>query len=300
MRTERELVIEPEVESERIVTFISHTVKELGKKGAVLGLSGGLDSAVVAYLCARALSPKRVLGLILPERDSDPHSQMDAHSLAQALGIEAEEINLTPILSTFGAYRPIPRIFARPWLVRAIYKRFKKKKGVSYLIHSLGPPAERPEFSFARFALPKLRMRMIMLYQRASRRGYAVVGTTNRTEWEVGHYDRYGDGACDIDPIVHLYKTQVRALARYLGVPQGIIDKPPSPDLIPGITDELTLGISYAKLDRILSLLAQGRATKEIGEALGMPPEAVEEVCQAVNHARAVRGLPLSLLDNRA
>ncbi|MCK4682582.1 NAD(+) synthase [Candidatus Bipolaricaulota bacterium] len=290
-----QLVIDPKQETDRIFSFIARALGKLGKKGVVIGLSGGLDSAAVAYLCVRILTPNRVHGLILPERDSDPRSMGDARGLAEELGIEVEEINLTPILSALGAYRPIPRVFAQPWLVRAIYKHFKKKKGVSYLIHSLGPPAERPEFSFALFALPKLRMRMIMLYQRASQLNYAVVGTTNRTEREVGHYDRYGDGACDIDPIVHLYKTQVRALARYLGVPQEIIDKPPSPDLIPGITDELALGISYEKLDWILSLLAQGRATKEIGEALGMPPQAVAEVRQAMNHVRAVRRLPLSV-----
>ncbi len=226
MGTESQLAMDSKQEAERICSFIARAVGKLGKKGVVIGLSGGLDSAVVAYLCVRTLTPNRVHGLILPERDSDPRSMGDARGLAEELGIEAEEINLTPILSALGAYCPIPRISARPWLVRAIYKRFKKKKGVSYLIHSLGPPAERSEFSFACFALPKLRMRMIMLYQRASQLNYAVIGTTNRTEWEVGHYDRYGDGACDIDPIVHLYKTQVRSLARYLGVPAGIIAKP--------------------------------------------------------------------------
>ena len=291
---------DPKRESERITRFISQAMDELGKEGAVIGLSGGVDSAVVASLCVRAVTPQKVHGLILPERDSDPKAMEDARDLAQILGIKAEEIDLTPILSALGAYRPIPRIFARPWLVRAIYRRFKKKKGVSHLIHSLGPPAERPEFSFASFALPKLRMRMIVLYQRASQLNYAVVGTTNRTEWEIGHYDRYGDGACDIDPIVHLYKTQVRALARYLGVPHGIIDKPPSPDLIPGITDELALGISYPELDQILVLIDQGRTDAEIEEAIRTPITAINEVRKAMHQADAVRSLPLSLLDNEA
>jgi len=270
-----------------------------GKEGAVIGLSGGVDSAVVASLCVRALTPQKVRGLILPERDSDPKAMEDARDLAQILGIKAEELDLTPILSALGVYRPIPRVFARPWLVRAIYRRFKKKKGVSHLIHSLGPPAERPEFSFASFALPKLRMRMIVLYQRASQLNYAVVGTTNCTEWIVGHYDRYGDGACDIDPIVHLYKTQVRALAHYLAIPQRTIDRPPSPDLIPGITDELAQGISYPELDQILVLIDQGWTDGEIEDALKTPITAINEVRKAIHRADAVRSLPLLMFDNK-
>lgn len=295
MRAERELAIDPESETRKIVTFIAHAVKELGKKGTVLGLSGGLDSAVVAHLCVRALSSKRVLGLILPERDSAPHSLEDARRVAEQLGIKTQVIELTSILSALGAYRSIPRWATRPWLVQRVYKRFKRKKRVSYLIHSLGPPAERPEFSFATFALPKLRLRMITLYQHANHLGYAVVGTTNRTEWEVGHYDRYGDGACDIDPIRHLYKTQVRELACYLGVPARIIEKPPSPDLIPGITDELALGISYTELDPILSLLGRGTTDDEVVKIVGVAKEAVVEVRRAVEEARKMRRLPLGL-----
>ena len=140
MRTERELVIDLEAETRKIVTFISHTVKGLGKKGAVLGLSGGLDSAMVAHLCVRALSPKRVLGLLLPERDSDPRQTEDARRVVKELGIKSEEIELTPTLSALEAYRSIPRWATRPWLVRRVYKRFKHKAGVSYLIHSLARP----------------------------------------------------------------------------------------------------------------------------------------------------------------
>jgi NAD+ synthase len=295
MRLEPELAIDPEAESERITAFIAHAVQELGKTGVVLGISGGLDSAVVAHLCVQALGADRVLGLILPERDSDPHALEDARRLATELGIRVEEIDLTPTLAALGAYRPIPQWATRRWLVRVAFRVFKRRKKVSYLVHSLGPPAERPEFSFSSFALPKLRLRMIILYQCASRLGYAVMGTTNRSEWEVGHYDRYGDGACDIDPIRHLFKTQVRALARWLSVPPEIIEKPPSPDLIPGITDELALGMSYEELDSILSLLAQGAGDEEAAVALGVGAKAVAEVRRAREHARRARALPLAL-----
>lgn len=290
-----DLSFDPEAEARRITAFIAQAVQELGKKGAVLGISGGLDSAVVAHLCVQALGSDKVWGLILPERDSDPQAMEAARRLTGELGIRVEEIDLTPILSALGTYQPIPRWATRPWLVRTAFRILKRREKVSYLVHSLGPPAERPEFSFASFALPKLRLRMIMLYGRASRLNYAVVGTTNRSEWEVGHYDRYGDGVCDIDPIRHLFKTQVKELANYLGVPKAIIDKPPSPDLIPGITDELALGMSYTELDQILSLLAHGATDEEVVAALGVAKEAVAEVRRAQEHTRRARALPLTL-----
>jgi len=293
--TRLELKLNPQEECRRIEDFLVQSIEALGKKGAIVGLSGGLDSAVVAYLCARALSPQKVLGLIMPERDSNPQNIADARELARELGIEAEEIDLTPLLEQIGIYKLIPRWAARGSLVRGMYKTFKRGKKVNYLIHSLGPAAERHEFHFSSFIQPKLRLRMILLHYHAGLRDYAVVGTTNRSEWEVGHYDRYGDGACDIEPIKHLYKTQVKELARYLNVPEGIIEKPASPDLIAGITDELTLGMSFAELDPILFLISQGLSDEEAAERLKCDRRAVEEARKAVEGARRMRELPKEL-----
>ena len=294
--TELELKLDPEEECRRIEEFIAQAIEDLGRKGAVVGLSGGLDSTVVAWLCVRALSPQKVLGLIMPERDSNPQNIADAREIARELGIEVEEIDLTPLLEQIGIYKLIPRWAAkRGKFIEGMYKTFKKGKKVNYLIHSLGPAAERHEFHFSSFIQPKLRLRMILLYYHAGLRDYAVVGTTNRTEWEVGHYDRYGDGACDVDPIKHLYKIQVKELARYLGVPEKIIEKPASPDLIAGITDELTLGMSFEELDPILFLLSQGLSDEEIARKLNVDQRAVEEARKAVEGARKMRELPVTV-----
>jgi NAD+ synthase len=290
------LELNAEAECRRIEVFLAQAIADLGKKGAVIGLSGGLDSAVVAYLCVRALSPSKVLGLILPERDSDPQNIADAWELAQRLGIETEELDLTPLLEQIGIYKLIPRWAAKQEkLIRGMYQAFKMGKGTHYLIHSLGPVAERREFHFSSFIQPKLRLRMILLYYHAGLRGYAVIGTTNRTEWEVGHYDRYGDGACDIELIKHLYKTQVKELAKYLQVPERIIEKPASPDLIAGITDELTLGMSFEQLDQILFLLSQGLSDEEIAERVGIDRRAAKEAREAVEWARRMRELPRAI-----
>ncbi|MBC7325099.1 MAG: NAD(+) synthase, partial [Moorella sp. (in: Bacteria)] len=150
-------------------------------------------------------------------------------------------------------------------------------KAKPFLLTMEGGQAEiiRQAIAFYRI---KHRLRMVVLYRYAEENGLLVAGCLNRTEYLTGFFVRYGDSAADLAPILPLYKTQVRRLAEYLGVPKTIIEKPPTPDLIPGITDEIALGVSYATLDLILAGLEEGLAPDALAEKLSVPPETVSHV----------------------
>lgn len=201
--------------AERISTWIRERVEEAGAKGVVLGISGGIDSAVTAVLAKRALGD-RVLGLIMPCH-SDPTDGEHARLLAAKFDIETEYVDLTPVFDC---------------LVEAL------------------PPGDR----LARGNL-KPRLRMTTLYYFANSRNYLVAGTGNKSEITVGYFTKHGDNGVDILPLGDLLKTQVRELARELGIPEEIITKPPSAGLWEGQTDEGEMGISYEELDKILAAI---------------------------------------------
>lgn len=205
--------------ADAIAGWIKEQVQAAGVSGAVVGLSGGIDSAVVSGLCARGLGAPRVLGLILPCH-SDPRDIEDAHLVAETWGIESATIDLTPVYDLLVATLPAGNDLAN--------------------------------------ANIKPRLRMIALYHQANSRGRLVVGTGNRSELMVGYFTKYGDGGVDILPLGGLYKHQVRELALQLGVPQRIIDRPPSAGLWAGQTDEGEMGITYATLDATLEAIARG------------------------------------------
>jgi len=237
----------------KIEDFIRGSVKRFDKSGVIIGLSGGIDSSVVSFLSVRALGKDRVFGLIMPEKESSPENIRDAEEIANSLEIKYEKIDLTPFLEELGVYKLVPPGISRSKLVLTKgLEIFKKRRGVR-MIHSLGilgvaTPDELSQRVTA-IMLPKLRMRSLILYYHAALKNLLVVGTTNKTEYLLGHYDKYGDGACDIEPIRGLYKTEVRRLAEYLGVPRKIIDKPPTHDLFAGfiLTDEAMMGMSFEK-----------------------------------------------------
>lgn len=212
-----------------IESFIAHQVETSGRKGVVLGLSGGVDSALVAKLCAAALGPKRVLALGLPEgkRGAD---LADAEAYAKDLGIGFRSMDISPFVAALDA--------------------------------GLRP---RKADRIARGNL-RARVRMVVLYYVSNTENRLVMGTGNKSELLCGYFSRWGDGGVDFLPIGDLYKTQVRAMARHLGVPDRIVDKVPTAGLWPGQTDEGELGISYADLDRVL-----------LGIELQMEPEAIAE-----------------------
>jgi NAD+ synthase len=279
-----------------ICAFIKEQVKVFNKSGIILGLSGGIDSACVAALSVRAIGKEKILGLIMPERDSAKETIHDAELVAARFGIETKLIDITPILEKFDIYSHVLRDKFTPGilsekLVQIGYKLFPATRSpfVSGLRGSKYEWLRRIE-AYYRI---KCRIRMVNLYYYGEQKNYLVVGTSNKTEDLVGFFVKYGDGAADIMPIAHLFKTQVRSLSRYLEVPEPIIEKKPSPDLLPGITDELALKISYDDLDIILSGLEKSKEDKEIASELGINVSKIKYVKMLVNLSESMRILPV-------
>jgi len=209
--------------AEKLVLWIRDKVLSAGCKGVVLGMSGGVDSSVVAVLCIRAF-PSNTLGLILPCY-SIPEDMEHAQMVADKFSIPTKTIVLDPIFDALLKILPVERA-----------------KGMAE-------------------ANIKPRLRMLTLYSFTNQLKYVVVSSSNRCELAVGYFTKYGDGGVDIMPIGNLVKKEVRELAKFLGVPQPIIDKPPSAGLWQGQTDEGDLGFTYEELDRYL---LTGKATKEL------------------------------------
>jgi NAD+ synthase len=240
-----------------VVRFIGDKVRDARAKGVVLGLSGGLDSAVVASLSTRAVGPDRVLCILMPE-SATPQAEMDdALELTGSLGVEHMVVQLDPVMETF-----------------------RQQLGGDVHPHAFGNV--------------KARARMCVLYYHGQVRNYLVMGTGNKSEIFMGYFTKHGDGGVDYQPIGDLYKTQVRALAEDIGLPRKFIDKPPSANLLPGQTDEDDLGISYEDLDRILLGIELGMTDEEVAERAGMPVAEVTRVRRVVLSTRHKRRIPLA------
>ncbi|MCL2482059.1 MAG: NAD(+) synthase [Propionibacteriaceae bacterium] len=266
--SERLAVPDPEYLADRLSAFIATTVHQRGRAGCVLGNSGGIDSALVATLAVRALGKKNVKLFFLPERDTHPKSRGDARLVARHLGLSMQEINMTPIIRKMGVYHLEPPSAVFPHFIRSIYavlnwRRHSTKNTGYYLQMMRGGNSAKIRRDLA-FSNAKNRARMSMLYKQADIQDCLVLGTDNRSETMTGLFVRYGDGASDLAPLAQLYKSQVFALAAYLGVPSRIIAKKPVGDLAPGVTDEHTLTMPYSQLDPILAGLELGLADQEI------------------------------------
>jgi NAD+ synthase len=242
------------VEAE-IVKFIQRYVRDSGLNGVVVGLSGGLDSSTTAYLAVRALGRGRVLGLIMPDtRVTPPNDVADAKMVAELLGIAVREIDIAPIHHRFMEF------------------------------------LEADKLSEANL---RARIRMCLLYYHANRTRRAVIGTGDRSEILIGYYTKYGDGGVDLLPIGGLYKTQVRKLARHLGVPAGVVAKKSSPALWPGQTAEGELGLTYEVIDQVLyGLFDLGLNEDEVARHAGVMPEVVQRVMALHQESHHKRELP--------
>ncbi|MCF7928189.1 MAG: NAD(+) synthase [Spirochaetales bacterium] len=280
-------------EIERISSFIEQTVEQHDFDGALIGISGGIDSAVAGAIAVKALGPDRVKGLLLPERDSARVTRSDSKLVCRHLGISRRTRTISGALRRLGVYRLEPPALFAPRRLQERYaaRRMNEDAQTDAFLEDLaGRGGRRLREGMAYYRI-KHRLRMSLLYFQAEQENLAVLGTTNRSEWLTGFYVKWGDDSSDIEPLLHLYKSEIFNLAELLEIPESIRSKAPSPDLVPGLTDEAAMQISYQKLDRIL-------IAKESGDA---PPvdasaEEIDRVDRILSAAkkRSLRNLSLS------
>ena len=249
-----------EMVERNIARFITNVVSEAKAEGVVLGLSGGIDSSVATTLCVKVLGKERVVGIFMPASFTPSEDQSDARSLAENLHISTFFAPMTPIVEK---------------LLEAVPIKEKRRVAVGNVL---------------------ARMRMIVNYYIANSLNYLVAGTGDRSEILMGYFTKYGDGGADLLPIGHLYKTEVRELAAYLGLPPSLANKPSSPQLWDGqkATDEIP--VDYPTLDRILrGLFDTNQSASDIAKTLNIQldvVEAVQRAFQRSRHKRAILPMP--------
>jgi len=259
-----ELAIDTDVARRVIAGFIRGQLEQAGFDRAVLGLSGGIDSALVAYLVAEAIGADRLLTVLMPYRTSSPASRADAESVVADLGCRSELVEITAMVDGY----------------------FGTDEVAGAAGADGGPASALRRGNFA------ARMRMSVLYDRSVTWGGLVVGTGNKTEGLIGYTTLFGDSACAFNPIGDLYKSQVRQLSVAIGVPDAIVRKAPSADLWPGQTDEDEGGFSYPLLDRILFWRVDKRRSVEEMADMGFDAGTVERVDRMIATSEFKRQVP--------
>jgi len=257
-----DLRINPDLARTILTGFLHSEITRMGYERAVVGVSGGVDSALACYLAAEALGKENVLAVLMPYKSSSPQSLEHAQLVVEATGVQSITVPITD-------------------MVEPLYQR-------------------HPDASPLRRGNAMARARMIVLYDQSEAFHGLVVGTGNKTEILLGYTTLYGDSACALNPIGDLYKTQVRQLARAVGVPEVIIDKPPTADLWSGQTDEGELGFTYEEVDKLLYLLIDQRFTPDECQEAGFSKEFVLNVVERVRRNQFKRVLPpIAKLSNR-
>ncbi len=236
-----------------IVDFIRSNIEDSGLRGAVVGVSGGIDSALTTYFTAEAIGSKKVLGIHMPQMGITPAEDvLDAEEIADSTGIEFKVVDINPILDTY---------------MDSVNREGQK---TSPLVEGN----------------LKARIRMSILYYYANILNRMVIGTGNRTELMLGYYTKYGDGGVDIEPIGDLYKTEVRQLSHFIGIPENIVSRVPSAGLWKGQTDEEELGLSYEIIDRILEMLDRGCSVDDVKKTLNVSDENIDSIIGRIDANR--------------
>ena len=238
-----------------LVEFLRENFKKAGFSKAVLGLSGGIDSALVAYLLRDALGKENVLAIMMPYKSSNPDSLNHAKLVVEDLGINSKVIEITDMIDAY----------------------FKNEKEATSL----------------RMGNKMARERMSILFDYSSKENALVVGTSNKTEIYLGYSTQFGDSACALNPIGDLYKTNIWDLSRYLKIPNELIEKKPSADLWEGQTDEQEMGLTYKEADQVLYRMLEENKTVEEVLAEGFNKDLVDNIVRRMNRSEYKRRMPL-------
>ena len=290
---------------EKSVKIVSDFIKDevsnrFQKFGVVVGLSGGIDSAVTAALCAKSLGPEKVLGLIMPEKESDSTSQTHAEKVAQKYNIKTKIVDITSILNSFSVYQnkesiikeKFPdfntdckyRVMVPPKLKNTIGMPFVEILDDKNKQHKL--KISSSEFLTLTAATSiKHRVRMTMLYYHGEKNNLCVIGTTNKSEYLQGYFVKYGDGGSDIEPLINIYKLQVYQLGKFLKVPKEILTKDASPDVWSFATtdEEFFYSVPYEIVDLILYARENNLSVKDIQKLSNLSTEDIENLLRIQN-----------------
>ena len=287
--------------TEKIKTIVS---KDLKRQGLIVAMSGGIDSSTVAGLCVKALGKERVFGLLMPEKHSSNDTLDLSRSVADAFGIETIYENISPILEALGCYKKQDDAFRK--VIPEYGKGWKAKIVLPSVLDSdalrlFSVVAQSPNGATIKKRLSqkaylevvaatnfKQRVRKMLEYYHADRLNFAVTGTPNRLEYDQGFFVKLGDGAADIKPIAHLYKSQVYQMAAYIGVPENILRRPPTTDTysMPQSQDEFYFSLPYDKMDLCLYGLNNNIPEEEVAEAVGITVEQLNRVYVDIEQKR--------------
>jgi NAD+ synthase len=321
---DRLLAIDPAAESTRAIAHLQDQVRKvMRRQGGVVGVSGGVDSSVVLALCVRAFGPERVVAVMMPEKDSDPETEKFSRMVAQHFGVEPVLENISPVLEGFRCYQ------RRDEAVRRLFPEYDADAG--YKVKIVLPQNLLDQDTLNIFSLTvvdpdgrestrrlplkeyfqivaasnfKQRTRMSMLYYHAELNNYAVIGTANKNEHDQGFFVKYGDGGVDIQPIVHLYKTQIYQLAEYLEVPLEIRQRPPTTDTYsaPSTQEEFFFRLPFETMDLLWAAQEKGVPVAEVASAMSLTEEQVQRAYKDFTRKQRTTDylrMPVVVMENR-